>query len=67
MLSKGWTFKLGTVAGMAFLIGILPLGVGAGFPFPILGVVAFVILYKQKGLDYLWRSQRWEAMGGMAD
>ncbi len=47
MFFKGIFFKVGAIGGMVFFAAILPLGVGSGFPFPILGIVAFYLLYKK--------------------
>src|SRR5688572_16356559 len=47
MFLKGIFFKAGAIGGMIFFVSILPLGVGAGFPFPILGIAAFYFLYRQ--------------------
>jgi hypothetical protein len=54
MLMKGWVYKAGCIGAIIFLLAILPLGVGAGFPFPILTAIAFYILYNKKHIDYLW-------------
>lgn len=54
MWLRGWLFKLGAIGGMLFLIGILPLGVGSGFPFPILAAFAFYLLYRTPHINYLW-------------
>lgn len=55
MVLKGWIFKLGTVGGMLFLVGIIPLGVGSGFPFPIIAAFAFYLLFRSGSTDYLWK------------
>lgn len=47
MLFKGPVFKLGTIGGMIFMAAIIPLGVGSGFPFPILGMFAFFFLFRR--------------------
>jgi hypothetical protein len=55
MWLREWIFKLGTMGGIIFLLGILPLGVGAGFPFPIIAAIAFYLLLKNPSIDYLWK------------
>lgn len=55
MLFKGWIFKLGVIGGMIFLIAIIPLGIGSGFPFPIITAFAFYLLYRQPFVNYLWK------------
>jgi hypothetical protein len=55
MWLRGWIFKLGTIGGIIFLLAILPLGVGAGFPFPIIAALAFYLLLKHPSIDYLWK------------
>jgi hypothetical protein len=54
MLSKGLVFKLGCAAGIIFLLAIVPLGVGSGFPCTIIFAVALIILW-QKGTGHIWR------------
>jgi hypothetical protein len=58
MWFKGWLYKLGAIGGMIFLICIIPLGVGSGFPFPIIAALAFYALYKKQDVDYLWKADR---------
>jgi hypothetical protein len=58
MLWKGWVFKLGTIGGIIFLVAIIPLGVGSGFPFPIITAMAFYHLYRQKNVDVLWKGHQ---------
>lgn len=58
MLLRGGLYRLGTIGGMLFLAGIIPLGVSSGFPFPIIGIMAFVFLYKEKSIGYLWRKPK---------
>ncbi|SHF18725.1 hypothetical protein [Flavisolibacter ginsengisoli] len=58
MLWKGWVFKMGTIGGIIFLVAIIPLGVGSGFPFPIITAIAFYHLYRQKNVDILWKGNQ---------
>jgi hypothetical protein len=55
MSLKGFLFKLGALGGMIFLVGIIPLGIGSGFPFPIITAIAFFFLLRQNAHDYLWK------------
>lgn len=55
MWLKGRLFKLGAIGGIIFLVAIIPLGVGSGFPFPIITALAFYLLYKNPSVDYLWK------------
>lgn len=57
MLLKGIIYRLGTIGGLLFLIGIIPLGIGSGFPFPIIVSIAFYLLFKQPRVDYLWKRE----------
>jgi hypothetical protein len=54
MLLKGWIFRWGAIGGIVFLTAIIPLGVGSGFPFPIITALAFYLLLKLNKVDYLW-------------
>jgi hypothetical protein len=53
MLLKGWIYKLGCIGGMIFLLAIVPLGVGSGFPCTISFAIALFILFK-KGKTFAW-------------
>jgi hypothetical protein len=55
MLMKGAVLRLGIIGGMIFFLGILPLGAGSGFPFPVIGIISFYLLYKSNANDYLWK------------
>jgi hypothetical protein len=58
MLWKGWLYRLGAIGGIIFLVGITPLGVGSGFPFPIITAIAFFLLLKQKNVDLPWKASK---------
>lgn len=47
MLFKGWIFRLGAIGAIIFLVAILPLGVGAGFPCTAIAAVAMYITLKR--------------------
>ena len=55
MLLKGWIFKLGCIGGILFLVAILPLGVGAGFPCTAIMAIAMFILMRKHGHYYFWQ------------
>ena len=46
LLLKGWTYRLGVVGGVFFLVTIIPLGVGSAFPCTIVLAIAMAKLYK---------------------
>ena len=54
MLLKGWIFKAGCIGGILFLISILPLGVGAGFPCTAIMATAIFILLKKHSNFFFW-------------
>ncbi|MEP7375738.1 MAG: hypothetical protein ABI675_20240 [Chitinophagaceae bacterium] len=54
MLLKGRTFKIGCMGGILFLVAILPLGVGAGFPCTAIIAIALFILLKKHSKSFLW-------------
>jgi hypothetical protein len=56
MLMKGWIFKTGCAGGILFLVAILPLGVGAGFPCTGIMAIAIFILLKINNNGFLWKS-----------
>lgn len=62
MLLKGRWVTIACVGAIIFLLGIAPLGVGAGFPFSItVSIAAWIILKKDK-LEYLWNFKRRETI-----
>lgn len=46
LLLKSWVYKLGVIGGIAFLVAIIPLGIGSAFPCTIVLAIALAILYK---------------------
>ena len=46
MLAKGSLFRAGALGAMAFLLSIIPLGVGSGFPCSAIMAIAMVILVR---------------------
>jgi hypothetical protein len=56
LLLKGWVYKLGVIGGIAFLVTIIPLGVGSAFPCTIVLAIALAILYKSHNEFIITRS-----------
>lgn len=50
---KGWVFRLGCIGGMAFLLGIAPLGFSSAFPFSLIAGAGLWLLWKNSGETYL--------------
>jgi hypothetical protein len=48
---RGTLFRVACAGGMAFGIGITPLGVGSGFPSPLILAVAFYVLMRKEGVE----------------
>jgi hypothetical protein len=55
MLLKGWIFRIGSIGAMLFLLAILPLGVGAGFPSTGIMAIALFVLFKRHAGKYAWQ------------
>lgn len=55
MLLKDWIFKTGCMGGILFLVAILPLGVGAGFPCTAIMAIALFILMRKHSHYYIWK------------
>jgi hypothetical protein len=47
ILLKGWIFRLGCIGGIIFLLAILPLGVGSGFPCTLIMAAGLFVLWKK--------------------
>jgi hypothetical protein len=48
MLLKGWVFKAGAIGAILFLLAIVPLGIGSGFPCTIIFAAAMFLLLKKE-------------------
>ena len=57
MLGRGWIFRAGIIGGIIFLLAILPLGVGAGFPATLIMAAGMYALLRGNP-DYLWRKSQ---------
>jgi len=58
MLLKGWSFKIGGIGAILFLISILPFGVGSGFPCTAIMAIAIYILLKKHDNQFVWESKK---------
>jgi hypothetical protein len=54
MLLKGWIYKIGSVGAFVFLLSILPLGVGSGFPCTAIMAIAVIILLRKYNNEFIW-------------
>jgi hypothetical protein len=55
MALKGLWVKLACAGAILFLTAIIPLGVGAGFPFSITVIFAVYFILKRDDYEYVWR------------
>lgn len=55
MLGKGWMVKLACFGAILFFLGITPLGIGSGFPVPIIGIITAYFILKKDDLNYAWK------------
>lgn len=55
MLLKGWWVKWACIGAIVFLLCIVPLMVGSGFPFPLVVSFAAWLVMKKDKKDFLWR------------
>ena len=53
MLLKSWIYSAGCVAAIIFLLAILPLGVGAGFPSTAIMAIACYILLRKPAAEHV--------------
>jgi hypothetical protein len=54
MLLKGWIYSAACIAAIIFLLAILPLGVGAGFPSTAIMAIACYILLRKQPAKFVW-------------
>ena len=54
MLGKGWMVKWACWGAMFFFLGILPLGIGSGFPVPIIGMITAYFILKKDDMEWIW-------------
>lgn len=55
LLLKGLAYKIGLIAGIVFLLAIMPLGIVSAFPATLTMADAMVWLLRRKA-DYVWKS-----------
>jgi len=55
MILKGWLVKLACIGSIIFFMAITPLGIGSGFPFPIIASIAIYFIWKNDDFNWLWR------------
>jgi len=55
MVARGWIFKAGCSGAIVFLIAILPLGTGAGFPCTAIMAVAIYLLMRKGHAQFIWK------------
>jgi hypothetical protein len=53
LLLKDWLYKIGLLAGITFLLAIIPLGIGSAFPCTMILAIALVLLRNEN--HYLWQ------------
>ena len=58
MLLKGWIFRLGCFGGIGFLLAILPLGVGAGFPCTAIMALSLFIVVRKNNHGFIWQRRQ---------
>lgn len=54
MALKGFLVRLACIGAIVFLIAISPLGIGSGFPAPVIIAFAIYMVLKKDDLNYLW-------------
>ena len=54
-LLKGAWVQIACFGAIVFFLAITPLGIGSGFPFPLIGIVAVYFILKKDDLTYLWK------------
>jgi len=55
ILLKGWLVRMACIGAIIFLLAIIPLGIGSGFPFSIIVVIASYFILKRDDLNYIWK------------
>jgi hypothetical protein len=59
MWTKGWFFWMGAIGAVIFLLAIVPLGAGAGFPCTMILAIAMGLLIRRTGELTLWSQFRY--------
>lgn len=58
MLLKGWIFRTGAAGAVIFLLAIIPLGTGSGFPCTAILAIAMSLLLKKHDNRYIWKANK---------
>jgi hypothetical protein len=58
LLLKGWIYKIGSAGAMLFLVAILPLGIGSGFPCTGIMAVGIYILLRKFDNTFIWETRK---------
>ncbi|MBD0849591.1 hypothetical protein [Maribacter arenosus] len=58
MLLQGWWVQVASVCAILFLLAIIPLGIGSGFPCSLILALAVYIMLKKDDLDYVWKIKK---------
>jgi len=54
MLLSAWIFKAGAIAGIIFLLALIPFGVGSGFPATVIMAAAMIVILKKRADHFIW-------------
>jgi hypothetical protein len=57
MLLRGWIYSAACIGAIIFLLAILPLGIGAGFPSTAIMTIACYILLQKQPAKFLWKNK----------
>lgn len=58
MLLKGWLVRIACMGTIIFFLAISPLGIGSGFPAPLISILTIYFILKKDNLNYLWKKKR---------
>lgn len=58
LLLKGWLVRLACIGAIIFLLAIVFLGIGSGFPSSVIAAIAVYFILKKDDLNYLWKFRR---------
>jgi hypothetical protein len=58
MLLTGKYVRLECIGGIIFLVAILPLGIGSGFPCTAIIAISLLVLLKSKNQQLLWHKEK---------
>ena len=58
MFLREWWFKMGCMGGIIFLVAILPLGVGSGFPATAIMALSLLVLLRKDHDRLIWEKPK---------